>query len=329
METQSQSHSSPTSNRFSTDPIDCEVTKMTGRLASLLLTPPRKRQTTEEDGKMRSPIPPSALSSVSEFQPVQQQQQQEQVQIPAQEQVEVIVSVKEEVEKEQEKQEDKEKKARCRYCDAPYPVDQLRNHQDNCDNRHIDCEACGEKVELDIFDFHLETCAARVDNYEAMLHAAQEEFLASLMQNGGVSGNNQAAQPEPMDIEEEGDQGNNENQENFGEQEGQQEGQHSENYDDDDESDDFDPDALTYEQLLILDNTIVKKGISAEEMKQFPAKVHLKNLDGPVSCSVCISDCESGEVLRELSCGHKFHRDCVDVWLENNITCPVCKKYLR
>jgi len=323
METQPQSHSSPLSNRFQTDFNETEVSKMTGKLASLLITPPRKRLTVDEDMKMSSPIPPCAIAKVSEFQPIQKEQ--ENAQIPVQEQVEVIVSVKEEVAKEQEKQEEvTEKKERCRYCDEPHLVGQLRDHQDNCAMKFIDCEACGEKVELDIFDFHLETCAARVDNLEAMYHAAQEEFLASL----GLPSNNIAGHgPEPMDIEELGEQGNNGNSEN-GEYPGEQEGQEEE-HDDEGSDDGFDPDALTYEQLLILDNTIVKKGMSNEEMKKFPVKIYLKNFDGAMSCSVCISECETGEMVRELSCGHKFHKDCVDTWLEENITCPCCKKYFR
>ena len=86
---------------------------------------------------------------------------------------------------------------------------------------------------------------------------------------------------------------------------------------------------LTYEQLIALDNTIVKKGMTAEEVSKIPVQVYLKEFDGVCGCSVCISDFESGESMRKLVCGHKFHKECIDTWLETNITCPICKKFLR
>lgn len=33
------------------------------------------------------------------------------------------------------------------------------------------------------------------------------------------------------------------------------------------------------------------------------------------TCAVCSEDYESGDVLRVLRCGHKFHIECVDRWL--------------
>lgn len=42
------------------------------------------------------------------------------------------------------------------------------------------------------------------------------------------------------------------------------------------------------------------------------------------TCVFCISEYQPGEMLRELPCRHWFHRDCIDVWLQGNIHCPVC-----
>jgi len=90
-----------------------------------------------------------------------------------------------------------------------------------------------------------------------------------------------------------------------------------------------DPSTLTYEQLMILDEGIVKKGLTEADMEKFPLEVYLKECDGENSCTVCLTEYENGEVTRKLSCSHRFHKDCVDTWLKNNITCPICKKYFR
>ena len=42
-------------------------------------------------------------------------------------------------------------------------------------------------------------------------------------------------------------------------------------------------------------------------------------------CIVCLSEYEEGDTLRHLKCGHDFHKDCIDQWLQGNATCPVCR----
>ncbi|KAL2348803.1 hypothetical protein Fmac_002803 [Flemingia macrophylla] len=43
-------------------------------------------------------------------------------------------------------------------------------------------------------------------------------------------------------------------------------------------------------------------------------------------CSVCLGDFEEGEELRTLpECMHCFHGTCIDKWLSNNSSCPICR----
>jgi hypothetical protein len=43
-------------------------------------------------------------------------------------------------------------------------------------------------------------------------------------------------------------------------------------------------------------------------------------------CSICLDNYGDGDVLRMLpECGHLFHKECVDPWLRNHPTCPVCR----
>ena len=52
------------------------------------------------------------------------------------------------------------------------------------------------------------------------------------------------------------------------------------------------------------------------------------------TCSICFCDYEPGERLRELACGHRFHKECIDPWLmpdkakkeRGHRTCPLCVK---
>ncbi|KAG7532912.1 Zinc finger RING-type [Arabidopsis thaliana x Arabidopsis arenosa] len=43
-------------------------------------------------------------------------------------------------------------------------------------------------------------------------------------------------------------------------------------------------------------------------------------------CSVCLSEFQDEEKLRIIpNCCHLFHIDCIDVWLQNNANCPLCR----
>lgn len=53
-----------------------------------------------------------------------------------------------------------------------------------------------------------------------------------------------------------------------------------------------------------------------------------------ISCTVCCDDYESGDALRVLKCGHKYHVECIDKWLLSSTdylrapACPICSAAL-
>ncbi|KDP40315.1 hypothetical protein JCGZ_02313 [Jatropha curcas] len=57
---------------------------------------------------------------------------------------------------------------------------------------------------------------------------------------------------------------------------------------------------------------------------KFKKESHYKN---PVSeCAVCLNEFQEDEKLRIIpNCSHVFHIDCIDIWLQNNANCPLCR----
>ena len=43
------------------------------------------------------------------------------------------------------------------------------------------------------------------------------------------------------------------------------------------------------------------------------------------ACSICITEYTEGNTLRILPCSHEFHDHCIDHWLTEHITCPICR----
>ncbi|KAL8515755.1 hypothetical protein ACS0TY_014442 [Phlomoides rotata] len=44
-------------------------------------------------------------------------------------------------------------------------------------------------------------------------------------------------------------------------------------------------------------------------------------------CAVCLNEFQEEEKLRIIpNCAHVFHIDCIDIWLQNNANCPLCRR---
>lgn len=47
--------------------------------------------------------------------------------------------------------------------------------------------------------------------------------------------------------------------------------------------------------------------------------------EGADGCAVCLEPLRPGELVRRLPCAHGFHQPCVDPWLLEQRSCPMCK----
>lgn len=46
-------------------------------------------------------------------------------------------------------------------------------------------------------------------------------------------------------------------------------------------------------------------------------------------CSVCLNEFKPDAEINHLSCGHVFHKSCLEKWLNYwNITCPLCRNHM-
>jgi hypothetical protein len=73
------------------------------------------------------------------------------------------------------------------------------------------------------------------------------------------------------------------------------------------------------------------RGLDNDSLQEFGTakydKEKNKNLPEELKkCPICISEFEDGEDIKFLPCTHRFHITCIDHWLKENSTCPICKK---
>ena len=54
------------------------------------------------------------------------------------------------------------------------------------------------------------------------------------------------------------------------------------------------------------------------------------NLIEPPVCSICQDILQVQDTTRRINhCQHLFHKNCVDVWFQSNVRCPVCRHDIR
>ncbi|XP_054240152.1 E3 ubiquitin-protein ligase RNF6 [Indicator indicator] len=71
------------------------------------------------------------------------------------------------------------------------------------------------------------------------------------------------------------------------------------------------------------------RGLTKEQIDNLSTRnygdIHTEN-ELSKTCSVCINEYVAGNKLRQLPCMHEFHIHCIDRWLSENSTCPICRQ---
>ena len=86
----------------------------------------------------------------------------------------------------------------------------------------------------------------------------------------------------------------------------------------------------------VLSRTLSKKNDLKETLKSLGVeqvslseilpkyKKNSKELIGK-ECTICQDVYKEREYSRKLKCGHMFHKKCIDRWLKQNPSCPICR----
>ncbi|XP_068103678.1 E3 ubiquitin-protein ligase RLIM [Hyperolius riggenbachi] len=77
--------------------------------------------------------------------------------------------------------------------------------------------------------------------------------------------------------------------------------------------------------LLNEDDDDQPRGLTKEQIDNLSTRNYGEN-DALKTCSVCITEYTEGNKLRKLPCSHEYHIHCIDRWLSENSTCPICRR---
>jgi hypothetical protein len=64
--------------------------------------------------------------------------------------------------------------------------------------------------------------------------------------------------------------------------------------------------------------------ISKLPCRTFTVSKEVNSIEAPL-CSICLAEYEQDQQLRILPCKHEFHTTCIDPWLGNKPSCPLCR----
>ncbi|KAM8952699.1 E3 ubiquitin-protein ligase RNF12-A-like isoform 3-T3 [Pelodytes ibericus] len=84
---------------------------------------------------------------------------------------------------------------------------------------------------------------------------------------------------------------------------------------------------LSLAQFFLLndDDDEQPRGLTKEQIDNLSTRNYGEN-DALKTCSVCITEYTEGNKLRKLPCSHEYHVHCIDRWLSENSTCPICRR---
>ncbi|XP_053130544.1 E3 ubiquitin-protein ligase RNF43 [Hemicordylus capensis] len=78
------------------------------------------------------------------------------------------------------------------------------------------------------------------------------------------------------------------------------------------------------EETLQAISQLATRRYRAPPRRQTPTGDSVSTCSSAPVCAICLEEFSDGQELRIITCAHEFHRECVDLWLRQNQTCPLC-----
>ncbi|XP_076893940.1 RING-H2 finger protein ATL2-like [Bidens hawaiensis] len=81
-------------------------------------------------------------------------------------------------------------------------------------------------------------------------------------------------------------------------------------------------------------NSNAKFGLPIAIISSLPLFVYnfssIEDRNHGLECAICLCVFEDEEIGRKLpACGHAFHVECIDMWLQSHSTCPICRATIQ
>ncbi|RVX19203.1 RING-H2 finger protein ATL1 [Vitis vinifera] len=81
--------------------------------------------------------------------------------------------------------------------------------------------------------------------------------------------------------------------------------------------------------LMDYSPTFLNRGLDESLFHQIPTFLFRRGQSEEGSfhgCVVCLNEFQEHDMIRVLpNCSHAFHLDCIDIWLQSNANCPLCR----
>ena len=81
---------------------------------------------------------------------------------------------------------------------------------------------------------------------------------------------------------------------------------------------------MSYEEMLHRFPGNVPQPADSNTIRSLPT-YNIQENQPSSNCSICLCDFQPGEEAKMLQCLHSFHSNCIDTWLHQSGTCPICK----
>ncbi|KAJ9176430.1 hypothetical protein P3X46_011740 [Hevea brasiliensis] len=82
------------------------------------------------------------------------------------------------------------------------------------------------------------------------------------------------------------------------------------------------------DSFIALSPTLWNRGLDESVIREIPTFQYRREGEGRsiYGCVVCLNEFQEQDMLRVLpNCSHSFHLDCIDIWLQSNANCPLCR----